>query len=156
MKQSIITENKRGLFNYQVLEKWLAGIKLTGPEVKTVKSGQINLSGSFVTIKTNSQNGQVEAWLVGAQIPPYKKAGYSQNRYQPAQDRKLLLKRRELDYLLGKTKQKGLTIIPTLVYTQNRLIKMEIALCQGKKKFDKRETIKKREFERRKQRLLQR
>lgn len=146
----IIAENKRALRDYKILEKWPAGIKLTGPEVKTVKSGKIELKGSYVDLAPNKR----EIWLHKAQIAKYPKSGYSQKNYDPFRPRKLLLQRKEINSIFGKIKQKGLTIIPTLVYTSQRLIKIEIALVQGKKKYDKREDLKKRDFARRKARLL--
>ena len=149
--------NKRLLYDYEILEKWEAGLKLTGGEVKSVKKGQISLKGAYVTIKNNTKSLKPEAWLVGANITRYPKSGYSQNDYQPFRNRKLLLNRAEIDSLIGKTKQKGLTILPLSVYTtSHRLIKITIVLAKGKKRFDKRETIKKRDFERRKRKLVKR
>ncbi len=156
MAKTILAENKKGLYQFEVLEKFQAGLKLTGAEVKVAKSGQFNLTGSFVKLYFNSATGKTEAWLVGAQIPKYKKAGYGQNSYDPARNRKLLLKRQEINSLIGKTRQKTLTIIPITVYNSEHLIKLEIGLAKGKKQFDKREIIKKREFARSKQRLLKR
>jgi len=150
---SILAENKKGLFNYEILEKYQAGLKLTGPEVKAAKGGHINLSGSYIKLVTN-QNNSTEAWLVGTHIGKYAPAGYFQNNYDPLQNRKLLLNKREISSLIGKNATKTLTILPISVYTSKSLVKVEIALARGKKKFDKRETIKKREFERRKQQLV--
>ena len=156
MAKTIITENKKALHNYNILEKWQAGLKLTGAEVKSVKNGQIDLKGSYVTIEPNPATSKPEAWLIGAHISKYGKSGYSQKNYNPLRKRKLLLNKKELNSLAGKIKQKTLTLIPILVYTSQRLVKLEIGLGQGKKKFDKREALKKKEFERRKQRLLKR
>jgi len=135
-----ITKNKEGLFNYEVLETFQAGIVLTGAETKAVKSGQISLKGSYVSI-----NPQEEVWLVNCHISAYKPAQGHQLNYDPIRKRKLLLHKQEIKSLLGKGKQKGLTIIPISVYTIKRLIKVDIALARGKSKIDKRETIKKRE-----------
>lgn len=135
--------NKKGLFDYQVVEKLEAGIALSGPEVKSVKKGQINLTGSYIVI--DSKN---EAKLIGAHINPYKPAASHQVGYDPSQTRKLLIHKKEIDYLRGKTREKGLTIMPISVYTKGGLIKVEIGLVKGKKQFDKREIIKKREIER--------
>ncbi|MCX6785817.1 MAG: SsrA-binding protein SmpB [Candidatus Komeilibacteria bacterium] len=151
-----IAENKKALFDYQILEKIEAGIKLTGPEVKVVRAGQIDLKGAYVLIKARPGSNSPEAWLTGSHIPKYKKAGYSQSGYNPDRDRKLLLNKGEIAQLIGKTKQKSLTLIPLSVYTAGRLIKVGLGLGQGKKKFDKRETIKKREFDRKKQFLIKR
>jgi len=155
MSKKILTENKHGLFNYEIMEKWQAGLKLTGPEVKSVKAGQIDLKGAYISLKNRTQNGKPEAWLINTHISAYKKAGYANQGYQPTRSRKLLLNQRELNYLSGKIKQKGLTILPILVYTFQRLVKIEIGLARGKNKHDKRETIKKREFDLRKTRLIQ-
>ena len=150
-----ITTNKRLLFDYEILEKYEAGIKLSGSEVKAVKKGQIDLKGSYVSLRISRQTQRLEAWLVGTYISAYKKSGYIQRHYNPLRDRKLLLSRKEINYLIGKVKQKGLTLLPLSVYTtSHRLIKVTLVLVRGKKKFDKRESLKKREFERRKQRLI--
>jgi len=137
-----IIKNKKGLHNYEVLEKFEAGIVLSGQEVKSVKQGHIHLDGSYVRIKKG------EAWLVGAEIPKYRHAG-SLRDYDAKRDRKLLLRKKEIRYLVGKTQEKGLTLIPVSVYTKRSKIKLEIGVARGKKKHDKREVIKKREDERR-------
>ncbi|MBU1037055.1 SsrA-binding protein SmpB [Patescibacteria group bacterium] len=149
-----ITTNKRLLHDYQILEKYEAGIKFSGSEVKTVKKGQIDIKGSYITLKTNVKTHRLEAWLIGTRIPKYAKSGYSQNNYNPSKNRKLLLNQAELKTLTGKAQQKGLTLLPLSVYTTpHRLIKLTLILAKGKKKADKRELLKKREFTRRKQRL---
>ncbi len=144
-----IIKNKEALFNYEVLETLRAGIMLSGPEVKSVKKGQISLKGSYVTIDKNN-----EIWLVNAHISPYLPAKGSQTKYEPAKPRKLLLNKKEINSLMGKGRQKGLTIIPVSVYTKKRLIKVEIALAKSKSKVDKRDKIKKREIQREIQRTL--
>ena len=152
-----ITTNKKIHHDYQILEKWEAGLKLTGNEVKSIKKGQIDLKGSYISIKINSQTRRPEAWLIGAHIPKYAKSGYSQKDYSPLHDRKILLNQKEINSLVGKLKQKGLTLLPLSVYTtSHRLIKITIVLGKGKKKYDKRESIKKRDFERRRERLINR
>ena len=142
----IFAENQKAYFNYEILEKIEAGIALIGQEVKSIKNGRINLAGSYVVLRNN------EAFLVGCTIPPYqpKNAPADYNSERP---RKLLLKKSEIKYLVGKTKQKGLTLMPLGVYTKDGhhasgRIKLEFAIAKGKKKFDKREVIKKREAER--------
>lgn len=145
----IIATNKDGLFNYEILETYQAGLVLSGPEVKAAKLGQMSLKGAYATI-----DGQSEAWLVKAYITPYKPAKGAQEKYQPDRPRKMLLHKKEITSLLGKSKQKGLTIIPINVYTKKGLIKADIALARGKTKIDKRETIKKREADREIQRTL--
>ena len=148
---AVIVRNKEGLFNYEVLEKYTAGLVLSGPEVKAVKGGQISLKGSYVTIDSKS-----EVWLANCHISPYKPASGHQQGYQPDQPRKLLLNKKEISSLIGKSKQKGLTIIPISVYTSRRLIKVEIGLARGKTQIDKRDSIRKREIDREIRRTLKR
>lgn len=150
-KRKIIKKNKEGLFNYEIIETYQAGIVLSGPEVKSTKGKQISLKGSYVSIDKNA-----EAWLVNAHISHYKPAKAVQEKYDPDQNRKLLLRRQELTALVGKSKQKGLTIIPVCVYTVRGLIKVDIALARGRTKIDKRESIKKREVSRQIRQTLKR
>ena len=147
----IIQKNKQGLFNYDLLETYQAGIALTGPEVKSVKKGQISLKGSYVGI-----DGKGEVWLKNCHISPYEPAKNIQKTYNPTQDRKLLLNKKEIKSLIGKLSQKGLTIVPISVYTKKGLIKLDIGLARGKTKLDKRESIKKRETDREIRRSLKR
>jgi len=135
---SVITKNKRAYFDYEILEKYEAGLVLEGQEVKSIKTGHISINGSFVTLKSS------ECWLIGATVPPYKMAGRLIG-YEPGRSRKLLLHRREIDSLIGQTKQKGLTLVPLEVYTKRGKIKLKFGLARGKKKYEKREIIKKRE-----------
>jgi len=144
-----IIENKKAYFNYQVLEKFEAGISLIGQEVKSIKSGRINLAGSYVVLKDS------EIFLIGVNIPPYQPKNVPAD-YNPERSRKLLLKKSEIKYLIGKVKQRGLTLVPLKVYTKRGKIKLEFGVARGKKKVDKRELIKKREFEREKERFLKR
>ena len=146
-----IVSNKGLKTNYDILEKFTAGIVLSGPEVKSIKAGQINLKGSYISVNPGG-----EVWLVGAHIASYKPAASVQKDYQPNRARKLLLKKEEIDYLKGKLNQKGLTILPISVYTKGSLIKIELALVKGKKKHDKREALKKREIEREIRRKMRR
>ena len=149
MSTKTLAKNTEGLYNYEIMEKFHAGIVLTGPEVKSVKGGRISLRGSYIRIDHDS-----EAWLVNCHVAPYEPAKNVQIGYDPQKPRKLLLRKKEINSLIGKSKQKGLTIIPTSVYTNKRLIKVEIALVKGKTKLDKRETIKKREVDRQIKRTL--
>lgn len=146
--KTIIT-NKEGLFNNEVLEKWQTGIVLSGQETKATKLGQVSLKGSFIQIDSRG-----EVWLINSYIGHYKPAKNQQIGYNPSKKRKLLLNRKEIDALIGKKAQKGLTIIPISLYTNKRLIKVEIALVRGKTKLDKREIIKKREIQREIKRTL--
>ncbi len=142
-----LSRNKRAYFDYHILEKFEAGIVLSGPETKAAKIGRLNLAGSFVIIKNN------EAWLINAQIPPYQ-AGNTPKGYEPARNRKLLLSKKEIKTLVGKTKESGLTVVPLRAYIKGNRIKLEIGLARHKKMADKRETIKKRETEREMRRVM--
>lgn len=142
-----IAFNKRALFDYNLLEHFEAGISLTGAEVKSIKTGHISLKGSFVT-----RLGR-ELILTNANIPQYKFAGNLKS-YDPVRPRKILLRKSQINNLIGKMSVSGLTVVPLRVYTKKRLIKVEIALAKGKKEFDKRETIKKREDNRKIKRFL--
>lgn len=144
---NLIVENKKIPFNYQILEKFEAGIVLKGFEVKAVKAGKVNIRGGFVVLKKG------EPVLINVNIAPYQKGNVPKN-YDPKRPRKLLLKKREIKHLIGKYKEKGLTLLPTKLYIKRDKIKVEVALCKGKKKFDKREQIKKREIEREIRRAL--
>jgi len=132
--------NRKAKFDYQILEKYEAGLVLYGFEAKSVKSGRISLKGSFVVIKDN------EAWLLNASISAYQPKNTPVD-YEPIRSRKLLLHKKEISSLIGKSKSQGLTLVPLRVYSKGSRIKLEFGLGKGKKKFDKRQTIKKREVE---------
>lgn len=136
-----IARNKRAYFDYEILEKFEAGIELLGIEVKSVKSGRVNLTGSYAILRGN------QVLLVGADIPPYQPKNTPPD-YDPGRTRKLLLTAGEIKNLTGKIKEAGLTLLPLRIYTKGRLIKLELGLGRHKKKHDKREAIKKREAER--------
>ncbi len=138
---SVLIENKKATFNYHILEKMEAGLVLSGQEVKSLKEKKGSLFGSFVSIK----NG--ECYLVNCNIPPYQPKNVS-SKYDPKKSRKLLLKKKEIAKLIGKMKEKGISLIPLRIYTKKNLIKLEFAVAKGKKKHDKREAIKKREIDR--------
>lgn len=135
-----LTVNKRASYDYDILEKFEGGLMLTGAEVKSVKGGHAQLKGAFLEI----HNG--ELWLKNAHISKYAPEG--DKPYDPSRNRKVLVHRRELKRLTGKAQTDGLTIVPLSVYTRGSLVKLEFALARGKKRFEKRETIKKREIER--------
>ncbi len=137
----IFAENKKAYFNYEILEKFEAGLVLIGTEVKSIRSGRLNLAGSYVIIRGE------EPYLIGATIPPYQPKNAPAD-YDPEKPRKLLLNKKEINYLIGKTKERGLTLIPLKVYTKNAKIKLEFGIGKGRKKIDKREIIKKREVKR--------
>jgi SsrA-binding protein len=139
--------NKRANFDYDILEKYEAGLILLGHEVKSVKTGHVGLKGAFVTLKGAGGNKLPEAHLINAHIPLYKHAGKILN-YDPYRSRKLLLKKNEIKYLVGKVKEQGLTLVPIKIYTKHSFLKLEFGIGKGRKKVDKREVIKKREIER--------
>lgn len=142
---STLAHNRRASFDFELLENYEAGLVLSGQEAKSAKSGQVNLNGAYVSLKT--ENGKLNAYLQGAHIAPYKFAG-NLTDYEPTKERKLLLNKKELNRLNGKLREKGLTLIPLKMYTKRSFVKLEFALAKGKKKFDKRESIKKREVDR--------
>lgn len=145
---STLATNKRAHFDYDILEEYEAGIVLTGQEVKSVRQGNVSLKGGFVTIRNQIGKGVTpEAWLTNAHITAYSKAGPLPD-YDPTQPRKLLLKKNELNTLLGKRKQGGLTLLPLSLYTKRNRIKLRVGLGRGKKQYEKRESIKRRESDR--------
>ncbi|OGZ98598.1 MAG: SsrA-binding protein [Candidatus Sungbacteria bacterium RIFCSPHIGHO2_02_FULL_47_11] len=139
--------NRRARFDYEILETYEAGIELFGFEVKAIKTGHINLTGSFAVIKNN------ETWLLNTTVPPYQPKNAPAD-YDPIRTRRLLLKKAEIEELIGKTAQMGLTLVPLKVYTKRSRIKILLGLGKHKKKQDKREVIKKRETEREIKRTL--
>lgn len=136
----VLASNRRARRDYHLLERLEAGMALTGTEVKSVREGRIQLKDSYIEIR------QGEAFLVGAHISPYSHG--NRHNHDPERDRKLLLRRREIDKLFGRTTLKGATIVPLAVYLQGSLIKLEIAVAQGKKRFDKRQAEKRKEMDR--------
>ena len=134
-------ENRKARFNYEILEKYEAGIELSGSEVKSIRGGQISLESAFVIVRWD------EVFLINASIPPYQPKNQAGD-YDPLRNRKILLTKKEIRELAGNEKNKSLTIVPISVYNKGRKIKVEIALVKGKKKYDKRETIKKRDTDR--------
>ena len=128
--------NRSASFNYFLLEKFEAGIALRGTEVKSIRSGRANLKDAYGLIKDG------ELWLINAHIGPYEHGNIF--NHEPLRTRKLLVHRRELNKLYGKTQQKGLTLIPTRMYFKNGKIKVELALAKGKQLWDKRETERRR------------
>ena len=140
--------NKKAKFDYTIKDTFSAGMVLKGYEVKSIKTGHISLKGSFVTLKTNIKTKKPELLLVNAHIPLYKHAGKIPG-HDPTKPRKLLVTKKELNELIGKKSAQGLTLVPLKVYTKKRLLKLEFAIAQGKKKYDKREDIKKKDIEKR-------
>src|SRR3972149_8261484 len=134
-------ENRKARFNYEIVEKYETGIELLGVEVKSVRGGQMSLEGAFVIVRGG------EVYLINANIPPYQ-ANNAPKDYDPLRNRRLLLTKKEITELAGNEKNKSLTIVPISVYNKGRKIKVEIALVKGKKKFDKRRALEKRETDR--------
>jgi SsrA-binding protein len=142
-----LIDNKKAYFNYEISEKLDAGIELFGFEVKSLRKGQGSLEGSHITVRGN------EAFLIGANIPAFQPANAPKD-YNPLRNRKLLLTKKEIEEMQGIEKQKGLTMVPISVYNKGRKLKLSLGIGRGKKKFDKRETIKKRETDRETRRTL--
>ena len=135
--------NKRAKFDYAISDTYEAGIVLLGHEVKSIKTGHVSLKGAFVTVKRN-ENRLPALYLTNSHIPIYKKAS-TVSEYDPDRPRKLLLKKRQIEHLIGKRREQGLTLVPIKIYTKRSLIKLSFGIGRGKRKFDKREAIKKRD-----------
>lgn len=139
-KIKIITTNRKANFQYNILQTFEAGLVLKGTEVKSLREGKANIQDAYAKFIDG------ELWLINSHISEYRFGNI--NNHEPNRNRKLLLKKSELKRLKSKLEEKGLTLIPTKLYFKNSYVKVELALAQGKKLFDKRETIKKREEER--------
>jgi SsrA-binding protein len=136
----LVADNRKAGFEYHILESFEAGLVLVGTEVKAIREGRVNLRDAYCAF----QRG--EAYLLGAHIGQYSHGGYAS--HEPTRSRKLLLNQSELNKLLGKTTEKGLTVVPLRMYFKKGRIKVAVALARGKKVYDKRETTKRRESER--------
>ena len=143
-----VATNRTASFRYNLLERFEAGLALTGTEVKSLREGKAQLKDAYAVVR----NGEV--WLIGLYIPPYGPA--ARGNHEPERDRKLLLHRYEIERLVGRTAERGLTLVPTRIYFAGprSRAKVEIALARGKDIYDKRESIKKREMARDVQREL--
>jgi len=141
--EKIISINKKAQADYEFLDIFEAGIKLTGAETKSIKTGQANLKGSWAVIGVDRVPR-----LLGCSISRYAQAGQTQENYDPTASRILLLNKKQIKSLIGKLKEKKLSLIPTKIYSKSGLIKIEIALAKGKKQYEKRNQIKKRDIER--------
>lgn len=139
-RTKVLARNRKARFDYHILETFEAGMALTGTEVKSAREGKIQLKDSYV----EARDGQ--AWLVGAHISPYSHG--NRENHDPERPRKLLLRRREIDKLMGRSIIRGQTIVPLAVYLKGSWIKVEIALAQGKKLYDKRRAQKEKVVER--------
>lgn len=136
----ILAQNKKAFHDYELIEYFEAGIVLEGTEVKSCKAGKINLRDAYVRIKDN------EAFVLNMNISHYEQGNIM--NHEPTRTRKLLLHRREINKLVGKSQEKGLTIVPLKIYLVKNLVKMEIALAKGKQAHDKRNTIKEKDLKR--------
>lgn len=141
-----IAVNRKARFEYEILTTYEAGIVLQGTEVKALRQGKANLVDSYANLKEN------EVWLFGMHIGIYEQGNI--NNHDPLRTRKLLLNRSEIRKLIGKTKEKGQTLIPLRLYFKNGKVKVELALAKGKKVYDKRESIAKRDFQRGQERKI--
>jgi len=141
-----VATNRQARHRFNLLDKVECGIVLTGTEVKSLRTGGAQLKDAYATVRDG------EVWLHHLHIPPYPPAFH--DNHAPERDRKLLLHRREIERLIGKTKERGLTLVPTRIYFAGQRAKVELALAQGKDRFDKREAIKQREMGREMQREL--
>lgn len=140
-------ENRKAYFDYEIIEKFQAGLVLKGCEVKSLRQGKGNLRDSFGQIRKE------ELWLFNMHIAPYLQASHN-NLDDPTRPRKLLLKKREIKKLIGKMKEKGLTLLPLKVYLKRNIFKVELGLGKAKKNYDKRDKIKKRQLDREVEKML--
>ena len=142
----LIAENRRARFDYELLDRFEAGIVLVGTEVKSLREGRVTLGQAYADVRGT------EAWLIGAEIAEYAQGNIA--NHDPTRDRKLLLKRAEIASLVGKVREKGQTIVPTRLYFKDGKVKIELALARGKEKADKRRTIVDRDAKRQMERAL--
>ena len=139
-----VIRNRKALHDYHILDRWEAGLVLTGSEVKSLRAGKANLRDAYARIR------DAEIYLVGAHISPYDPA--SRENHEPRRDRKLLLHRAEIRRLIGKVMEKGLTLVPLSLYFKGGKVKVELALAGGKRQYDKRKAIKEKDIRRAQQR----
>jgi SsrA-binding protein len=146
-ERKIVAQNRKARHNYFIDEVYEAGIMLAGTEVKTLRQGKGNIGDAYAT------DHQGEIWLYNVNIPEYDSAGYT--RHEEKRPRKLLLKKREIEKLIGAVQREGVTLVPLAIYFNPRgIAKVELGLARGKKQYDKRETVKQRDWNKAKQRLL--
>ena len=141
-----IATNRQARYRYSFLETWEAGMVLTGTEVKSLREGTAQIKDGYATVRDG------EVWLHNVHIPPYGPA--SRENHEPERSRKLLMHRREIERLIGKTREKGLTLVPTRLYFRGGRAKVEVALAKGKDVGDKRQAIKERELKREMERAI--
>jgi SsrA-binding protein len=138
--QTNIAENRKAFHDFHILETFEAGVVLLGTEVKAIREGRVNLRDSFARVEDG------EVFLYNVNISPYSHRGYA--NHEPLRRRKLLLHREEIRKLIGKTVERGMTLVPVRLYYKNGRVKVAVSLAKGKKDYDKRETIKRREVDR--------
>jgi SsrA-binding protein len=144
--RKVVTTNRKARHDFEILDTYEAGLALTGSEIKSIRSGHVNLREGFVQPRGD------ELWLLNVHIASYEQAGMF--GHDPLRPRKLLLHRREIDRLMSQVQEKGLTLVPTVMYLTRGLAKVEIALARGKKKYDKRSALRERDTERQIRRTL--
>jgi SsrA-binding protein len=144
--RQVVARNRRARFEYEILDTVEAGLALLGPEVKSLRAGNASLMDGYAAIRGR------EAWLLGVHIKPYEQAG--RENPEPRRERKLLLHRAEIARLAGQVAERGVTLVPLEIYFKNGRAKVTLALARGKRRHDKRQTIRKREEEREMQRAV--
>jgi SsrA-binding protein len=144
--EKLIADNRRARHDYHLLDRFEAGVALTGTEVKSLRDGRVELQRAFADVRDG------EVWLVGAHIAEYAQGNIA--NHDPDRDRKLLLHRKEIESLIGKVQEPGLTLVPTRLYFKNGRVKVELALARGKEQRDKRRDIAKRDADRQIERAL--
>ena len=140
LAQTSVAENRKAFHDYHILETFEAGVALLGTEVKSIRGGNVNLRDSYARVESG------EVWIYNVNVSPYSHRGYAD--HEPTRRRKLLLHKQEISKLIGKTVEKGMTLVPTRMYFKDGRIKVAIGLAKGKKAHDKRETVKRREADR--------
>ena len=140
MSEKIVSKNRKARFNYELIETYEAGLVLQGSEIKSIRAGQISINEAYVRVDGD------EAWLIDAHVAPYAMATH--NNHEPRRQRKLLLHKYEIKKLYGKVNEMGFSLIPLRVYFKKGKAKIQIALARGKKRHDKRETIRRRDEQR--------
>jgi SsrA-binding protein len=143
-----VASNRQASYRYNLLERWEAGLVLQGTEVKALRDGKAQIKDGYASVRDG------EVWLHNVHIPPYGPA--SRENHEPERPRKLLMHKREIERLIGKTREKGLTLVPTRLYFRDGRAKVEIALARGKDVGDKRQSIKEREMKREMERAIRR
>jgi SsrA-binding protein len=144
--RKIVASNRKAKYDYEILDTFEAGLVLTGSEIKSIRAGKVNLREGFI------QEKEDELWLLNTHIASYEQAGVY--GHDPLRPRKLLLHRREMSRIFARVKEKGLTIVPTILYLSRGRAKVEIALARGRKQYDKRENLRERESQRQIERSL--